>query len=509
MRDESLNLEVRDFGPIGRARVELRPLTVFVGPSNTGKSYLAMLIYALHKHFSRFDSNNWWHAEDMVRQVLLESGEQLAPDVRKVREAWNKGVKKRQTQDHVDNNVLQTNTWELSGAFKELVKAVVGSQGNVLRREIEHCFGASLKQLTRKARRSKFNVLINRQPKTTADQNRDRIGIGYTGVSLDISIPDRFNIEVSGGRRRFADLEMEFERFNAQVKNEPELAEMIEFSVLFRVLREIVSPALFGTFGWPAHYLPTSRAELIDSFDLLVGSIVRKSSSDTNSEHRVPGIKSDFLEQLRSLGRLKPKEHDSVLTAIEQNILKGSISIHSDDKLKFPQFRFKPANWGGQELPLKNASSMVSEVGPISLYEKHIVKQGELLIVDEPESHLHPGLQVELTNYLARMVQAGKRVLITTHSEWITEALANVVNRSAAEKLDAVAEPKPGLDFASLREDEVGVWLFEQENDGTGGSTVKQVKPDEDSRLYDTEFDNVANSLHNEWCEITDKLRNK
>ena len=42
-------LDVRDFGPIARASVELRPLTVFIGPSNTGKSYLAMLLYVLHR----------------------------------------------------------------------------------------------------------------------------------------------------------------------------------------------------------------------------------------------------------------------------------------------------------------------------------------------------------------------------------------------------------------------------------------------------------------------------
>ncbi len=51
-----LQLEVSYFGPIAKANIDLRPLTVFVGPSNTGKSYLAILIYALHKHFG---ADNW------------------------------------------------------------------------------------------------------------------------------------------------------------------------------------------------------------------------------------------------------------------------------------------------------------------------------------------------------------------------------------------------------------------------------------------------------------------
>ena len=47
-----VRLGVSDFGPIAKADVELRPLTVFVGPSNTGKTYLATLTYALHRFFT-------------------------------------------------------------------------------------------------------------------------------------------------------------------------------------------------------------------------------------------------------------------------------------------------------------------------------------------------------------------------------------------------------------------------------------------------------------------------
>ncbi len=37
-------VEVENLGPIKKEKVELKPLTVFVGPNNTGKSYLAYLI---------------------------------------------------------------------------------------------------------------------------------------------------------------------------------------------------------------------------------------------------------------------------------------------------------------------------------------------------------------------------------------------------------------------------------------------------------------------------------
>ena len=42
-----LNLTINNFGPVSKADIALKPLTVFIGPSNTGKSYLARLIYSI------------------------------------------------------------------------------------------------------------------------------------------------------------------------------------------------------------------------------------------------------------------------------------------------------------------------------------------------------------------------------------------------------------------------------------------------------------------------------
>ena len=48
----NVEIAVKNFGPIGEAKIDLRPLTVFVGPSNTGKTYFSTLIYALEGVFT-------------------------------------------------------------------------------------------------------------------------------------------------------------------------------------------------------------------------------------------------------------------------------------------------------------------------------------------------------------------------------------------------------------------------------------------------------------------------
>ena len=52
--NRDIQVTVRDFGPIEDGTVDLRPLTVFVGPSNTGKTYMSILVYALHHVLNGF-----------------------------------------------------------------------------------------------------------------------------------------------------------------------------------------------------------------------------------------------------------------------------------------------------------------------------------------------------------------------------------------------------------------------------------------------------------------------
>ena len=40
-------IRISEFGPINRAIIEIKPLTIFIGGHNTGKSYAAQLIYSM------------------------------------------------------------------------------------------------------------------------------------------------------------------------------------------------------------------------------------------------------------------------------------------------------------------------------------------------------------------------------------------------------------------------------------------------------------------------------
>ena len=55
---------------------------------------------------------------------------------------------------------------------------------------------------------------------------------------------------------------------------------------------------------------------------------------------------------------------------------------------------------------------MVSELAPVVLFLRGAIDHGDMLIIEEPEAHLHPAAQTQMAVALARMVRAGVRVVV-------------------------------------------------------------------------------------------------
>ena len=223
------------------------------------------------------------------------------------------------------------------------------------------------------------------------------------------------------------------------------------------------------------------------------------------------GITADFLEQLIQLDarpyirrQMYPNTRiEEICADIQEQVLEGGVSIVNSDVLNYPEFRYQPAGWN-KPLPLKNASSMVSELAPVVLYLRHLVRPGDTLIIEEPESHLHPAKQVQLTRQLASIIKAGVKVVITTHSEWVLEAVANLVRLSALP--ESIRRTFKDGEYA-LKREKVGAWLFKP-GSSPGGSRVAPLELDE-SGVYPAGFDNVATEMYNEWARITRELEKR
>ena len=126
MTQPDVRVRVQDFGPIAEAVVDLRPLTVFVGPSNTGKTYLATLIYALHRASEGF--GRMPPRADLVTEHLR----------------WMDSETVDRLNDDAREKVLKVGTQFTSGDLPEQVReefaGMLGPVIGKLEAELERCF---------------------------------------------------------------------------------------------------------------------------------------------------------------------------------------------------------------------------------------------------------------------------------------------------------------------------------------------------------------------------------
>jgi predicted ATPase len=74
-----------------------------------------------------------------------------------------------------------------------------------------------------------------------------------------------------------------------------------------------------------------------------------------------------------------------------------------------------------------------SQVFPI-LVQAAVMPPGSLLIVEQPELHLHPLAQTRLASFIANCALGGKRFLIETHSEHFVRGMQLAVSRGRDSK---------------------------------------------------------------------------
>ena len=485
-------LEIANFGPIVRANVEVRPFTVFVGPSNTGKSYLAILLYALHRYFggrgrgligsamARFKfSRQQKISEELIKEIV-------ATVLPLEKEGGNpSGV-----------------TIPMSPLLADRLRLGFESRAEILENEICRCFGVTdTRSLIRKSSRSGAHIVVRRifddSPHTS-----HKLSLTNTRAVLMTGVPQELKFHRDDATHHLYHLRDELDH----LRRVDEIAGDSDSWVateLLSTLANLMLPQIAAPLHFPAYYLPADRTGVMHAHNVVVSALIGSAPSGglrpATQTPTLSGVLADFLEQLIEIDRpwhRRTRRTRDLGKLIEDAVLHGSVRISRSPTIDYPHFTYRPLGWK-DDLPLSNASSMVSELAPVVLYLRHLVERDNVLVIEEPESHLHPGMQVELTRQLAKLVNAGIRIIVTTHSEWLLEELANIVKRS-----DLPKTKRDGK--GALRPDQVGAWLFEPKK-LPKGSVIREITLDE-SGTFPSGFDDVAVALHNDWAEISSSI---
>ena len=409
----------KNLGPIHEAELELGDLTIIAGRNNTGKTYVAYTLYGFLK---------MWRLGRFHPPGLEKGMEELAKTV------MQKGRARSPMNQEVIKKIRREVTPKVAQVFsKEALPEVFSSSS-------EDFEGAAVEV-----------VIEDRVPELSSTAlefiTGDEFTLRYTGSDMFIEKSERGRkslpidlLPLALSRLYFLSLFPEFpepfilstERFGISL-----FYKELDFTKnrLVEILQEI------GQDRVEARFEPY----------LLIDKVA--------SRYALP-IK-DNIDYTRSIPDLRKRRskiyHSKLFNEIRD--MMGGFYTASDDDIHFKS----KARKDGFDIPLYIASSSVRGLSDLYFFLRHVAEKNQLLIIDEPESHLDTANQIQFARLLARAVHAGLKVLITTHSDYIVKELNNLLMLS--EPFEEKSEVLKELGYSKhdfLKPDSVRAYVAEK-----------------------------------------------
>ena len=428
-------LMVEGLGKIEHAEVEVRPLMLFVGENNSGKSYLASVLWG-----------------------LLASAEPLvAPDAATAA-PW--AACRNWLQQRLEARTKATSWYQITREDRALLgdafNEIFAARKDDFVRQIFNSGSATIARI-------KVDIASHEEPVS--------LGMEDDPSSSD---GDVVHVNVMGQGMTLATGVSVREKDKSLSKD--------------RIIPFLLNLTMLGSAGGsvargegPRYvrdpiFLPASRTGFMLLYKALISRQIRQLRQverDREARFDLTSPAIQFAELLavdlkNEKGNYR-EEADFLEAGIggRVELVTGAVGVN--------EYVYYPA---GSETPLTMAmsSSLVTELAPIILVLRHMAGF-PVLILEEPEAHLHPKLQRRLAQVIVRLIRKGLYVWITTHSENFCQQINNFMKLGALEpSRRAEALQKLGYgeqDYLDL-EDVTG---YQFTLDGTGKhSTVTELK---------------------------------
>ena len=507
----AMNIKVRNFGPIAEGQVRLRPLTVFAGPSNTGKTWMATLIYVLGKYTQNdpnslsYDPVSLSYQQYEYEQELFAKHLGKHSSLLKQLERWSDALNRKRSLQLTLNDI-------------DLISKIVKARTATVIEELSDYFNVDFPKLTR------YGSDINGTIEYKIGEITQSLELSAKSLKAIAQINLKENLKFPMHKSNM--VKREYERIEEIISRGISGEEYYLSRFTERIYEEIINYLFniqayggYGRYGRASpvnrrnqfHYLPAQRGGMIASQDTITSALVRSASMAGIKKEKqlqlLPKACGDFLANIIDIGNKtdkRPSRHRKYLQIfseqVEDEILKGKVVIENTE-IGYPSLVYYPISGKNNlRIPVMNSSSMVSELSPLVLFLRYTISRGDTLIIDEPESHLHPKAQRQLVNEIALWVNHGIQVILTTHSEWVIEELTNIVargeQRSGEEQESKLSKSEP-----SLTKDDVGIWEFYHKNEEKldKGSKIRRARWKLEKGGYEVGYYDTTAAQHNEW----------
>ena len=415
----------KNIGPVKEAEMELGDLTIIAGRNNTGKTYLAYTLYGFLKTWRELAASVPPGFDHLVSMVIETGHAEQSID----QESFNserEAMIQRLTQD-----------------FSEKVLSDVFS-----------CSDETFESAS-------FEIILNDAfPLAGQSKKEGNFSITYDGRNIVIEQEDFLKNDASLGT-----LEK-----NKYLNNMGRTMQIIHYLYVSFLSPNFPYPFILSAerFGISLFYkeLDFTKSRLVEALQKLSedreGAINPLFFLDESSARYALPIK-DNIDYTRSLGdfrRQKSEIYGDKLFNDIRDMMDGYYSNTGDN------IEFRSTARGKRKfiIPLHIASSSARGLSDLYFYLRYVAQKNHLLIIDEPESHLDTANQIQLARLLARFIQAGLKILITTHSDYLIKEINNLIMLSKSfDKKEEIVQKLGYKEDDLLEPDSVRAYVAEED----------------------------------------------
>lgn len=372
-----MKITITNLGVFKFAEYELADLTIICGKNNCGKTYAT---YALYGFFDFFQLGYRLKVKESDIKELINKGSLLMP---------------------LDTSIDKFNQYLLEACqeFKRYLPKIFAAQPN------------SFKDSDIKIQVSQADICIlshyEKQYKTNKKDYLLQIVKEENDNNLKISL----------------------------VSDDPSYLNNVSFvDSLRNIIGDVVKKILFSNL-FPECYIAstertgavTFKEELNFERNSILKEVVSQEKFDIKSifdkmydiAYPLPVRRNiDFVRNLYSISKDESelsKNYPEIIKRFNE-ITGGSYKVQKEGLFYIPKS-------SKSKLSINESASSVRSLLDIYFYLNCIARPGHLLMIDEPEMNLHPESQRNFARVIARLVNAGIKVYVTTHSDYFIKEL--------------------------------------------------------------------------------------
>lgn len=444
--------EFKNLGSIKEAQIEMGKLTVICGKNNTGKTYLTYAVWGFLSGilFEDFNDFNIQFNPNAFPLSKINSDELY--------------------DELLNNNYALVKIADIEDDVASIMTNLYIQLFHINCYEIFNSHHDYFKDLVVKLRDLNFTEDFYNDINESVIEYENNIILEYDTVKKGYKLYSKNN------------------NITIQKKIFEKFLQSVLFSIINNVYlgRVVVFPTERGVSRLFQKELDTVRNELIkrEQFNLLE----RNKSRFSLPVQESIDIARKTDEIIKENSFLYQKEYQHIINYLEEDMLNinyqvvnGELTaIDSKSKVLIPHYM---------------ASTSVRSLADLHLWLKHSAQKGNLLMIDEPELNLHPENQIKMARLFAKLVNAGIRVWITTHSDYIVKELNNCIMLGNVSNRIEILEKYKGeySENDILKAEDLKAYIAYNLPDG--GSTVRKIEIDKYGMVEST-FDETIDKMN-------------